>query len=487
VYISSIFRYTPDLLGMDINDGIQVASTGKYVTLYGSSAGSNSLQARSIDLDGKHVMSASGNWVGDFETITIGSQEKLFLTNAVFGSLQIGTVTADGSVIDLAPITAPIAAPIQQVTIVPNDQHNLLASFTNSRDNFQIYEVEDDWTLSLVQTVSDTRKSYVSDVTQSVSRTIGDAEFLLTLSGTGDGLSVFGFDDQGHAYMIDSLGIPDGLQMSRGADMAVVTIDGDSIVIIAGQASSSVTTLRLNEHGVLFFADHVTDTNDVNIHHASHLDTFTHAGRQFLAVAGSDPGISIFEITPGGRLTLVSNLTDSRLLDVRSWTSLDVVVDGNEAFILATPQSNEDLIQISLDLSAVGIQANATSSELDLTGTNLDDLLIGNDDDNTLSAGSGTDILIDGLGEDTLIGGAGSDTFVFVHDESIDTILNFEVGIDRIDLSQIGLVRNIGRLQITPTSDGAIIDFFGQTLILYSEDGNSIAPSDLTIDHFLLG
>lgn len=46
------------------------------------------------------------------------------------------------------------------------------------------------------------------------------------------------------------------------------------------------------------------------------------------------------------------------------------------------------------------------------TGTNLDDVLIGNDNSNHLWGDGGDDLLIGGLGDDILVGGDGNDTFV---------------------------------------------------------------------------
>ena len=60
------------------------------------------------------------------------------------------------------------------------------------------------------------------------------------------------------------------------------------------------------------------------------------------------------------------------------------------------------------------------------------DLLFGGRGADLLSGGSGDDLLSGDRGEDTLIGGAGSDRFVI--GEGTETILDFEVGIDRLVL-----------------------------------------------------
>jgi Ca2+-binding RTX toxin-like protein len=63
------------------------------------------------------------------------------------------------------------------------------------------------------------------------------------------------------------------------------------------------------------------------------------------------------------------------------------------------------------------------------------DLLLGNGGRDHLRAGAGNDILDGGRGDDVLIGGAGSDLFVFRRKSDVDVIRDFEVGVDRLDLS----------------------------------------------------
>ena len=60
-----------------------------------------------------------------------------------------------------------------------------------------------------------------------------------------------------------------------------------------------------------------------------------------------------------------------------------------------------------------------------LAGTNAADTLLGDDDDN----------ILDGLlGDDTYTGGTGADQFVFAIAQGVDTITDFEVGVDQIKL-----------------------------------------------------
>jgi len=95
-----------------------------------------------------------------------------------------------------------------------------------------------------------------------------------------------------------------------------------------------------------------------------------------------------------------------------------------------------------------------TSAALSGTGNSLANTITGNNGNNVLKGmggadillgGGGDDILIGGKGKDTLTGGAGSDTFLFTAGDSNsgggarDVITDFEAGIDKIDISALGI------------------------------------------------
>lgn len=73
----------------------------------------------------------------------------------------------------------------------------------------------------------------------------------------------------------------------------------------------------------------------------------------------------------------------------------------------------------------------------ELFGEQHNDFLYGNAGDDILSGGGGDDILSGGTGSNVLTGGTGADEFIFDTASSTNVIMDFEVGIDNVNLRDL--------------------------------------------------
>lgn len=156
------------------------------------------------------------------------------------------------------------------------------------------------------------------------------------------------------------------------------------------------------------------------------------------------------------------------------------------------------------------IQGRADDDELNgqsggdwVMGGAGDDIVSGQQGDDTLWGGAGEDTIVGGFGRDVMYGGRGQDTFVwnFAGDSNSfatrDRVLDFEVGIDELDFSQI-----VGP-EITFRGSAAFNGFgpqlrvvenpFGSSVIQVDTNGNGFANMNvlvraqgLTEDDFIL-
>jgi Ca2+-binding RTX toxin-like protein len=108
------------------------------------------------------------------------------------------------------------------------------------------------------------------------------------------------------------------------------------------------------------------------------------------------------------------------------------------------------------------------------------DTLLGGAGADDMDGGDGNDRLIGGRGNDTATGGAGSDTFVFLSghlvDGQIDTITDFEIGVDKLRIAGI----DFEDLIITDGASGAEIAIGDYSIVL-----EGVAAADLGTSDFL--
>ncbi len=127
------------------------------------------------------------------------------------------------------------------------------------------------------------------------------------------------------------------------------------------------------------------------------------------------------------------------------------------------------------------------SGDDQISGGAGNDALFGGRGADTINGGNDNDMIVGGMGADALTGGSGADVFIFEYasdsyagTRNRDTITDFEVGIDHIDLTDIGGLRFAESISLN-TSGGNTriqIDTIDMEILLVGSTG-------LTADDFL--
>lgn len=136
-------------------------------------------------------------------------------------------------------------------------------------------------------------------------------------------------------------------------------------------------------------------------------------------------------------LSSVTSVTQNDLINLTGqvWTGGTIRAGiGNDT---VTATAGNDVI----DLGAGRDIGRGGSGADRIFGAGGDDVLVGGGGNDVLAGGAGNDTLFGGAGADRLSGGLGRDVFVFRGGYGRDTVLGFEDGIDRIDLSGFGLTQ----------------------------------------------
>jgi hypothetical protein len=199
-------------------------------------------------------------------------------------------------------------------------------------------------------------------------------------------------------------------------------------------------------------------------------------GRVFVVAGGGDDGISLFTLTPDGQLIHLDSFADTLFTGLQNVESLSMAQVGNELQIFVASQQEAGLTQFSVDLSDLGEIREGFGT---VNGTTQDDMLTGGILDSTLLGGAGDDILITGTGSTTMTGGVGADIFVLRESSGPTTITDFEMGTDRLDLTNFSFLRSPAQLTVTSTGRGARIEYRDETIDIFSANGSTLTSTDI--------
>jgi len=321
----------------------------------------------------------------------------------------------------------------------------------------------------------------------------GGSDFLLAADTGTQGVRSYLIDPASGALSVaDSLGAGDGIGIAAPSAMQAVTAFGATWIVLAAAGSGSLSVMRLAADGSLAPADHLLDTRATRFAGVSALKVIEANGHVFVLAGGSDDGLSLFSLLPGGRLVHMQTLVQAAGLGLDNVTGIEAALIGDALQIFVTSGSAGGLSQFSLPLAGLGAVieggSGAGGAGAPLAGTANADLIVGRvgavSGPDTLLGFDGDDILVSGAAGGVLTGGAGADIFVLSPTTATLRITDFDPGTDRLDLSAFAMLRSIDQLTLTPTSDGVTIAHGSTLITIRSGTGQPLSAADLWPDGF---
>ncbi len=322
-----------------------------------------------------------------------------------------------------------------------------------------------------------------------ISTTHNGQSYAFVSYGNVDTVSMFRQLANGRMEHVVDVDAGNGLWVDRPGALTVTTAaDGGLYVVVAASGSASLSVLSVAADGSgMAPVDHIMDGLDTRFSNASHVTSVSITGQDYVLAAGSDSGISLFVVLPEGRLQHVETMAGSLDAPLRGITSLEAMAVPGGIRIWAATETAPYLSEFSVTLQNVGISLAAAVGGGTLDGTGNDDVLGGGVGNDQLNGGNGNDILIDGAGQDTLRGGGGADLFIFTRDDARDVILDYQAGIDQIDLSGFGQIGGAFGLTVTSRSWGAELRFGNEIIEVRSATGTSLSASDFGPESVIIG
>ncbi|MEM9269909.1 MAG: M10 family metallopeptidase C-terminal domain-containing protein, partial [Pseudomonadota bacterium] len=352
---------------------------------------------------------------------------------------------------------------------------------------FRVLEVGTGGALSLVGTYADGVGQFLGDVSAIETAVLHGQAFLFAGSTFDAGFHNYKISGTGALTPTAVMDPSQGTPFNGLSDLEAVQIGPRAFVVVGASTTSSLSVFRVSDGGALKEVEHVFDNEATRLAGLTAVEVFQEGGRTFVVAGGAEDGISLFEMSYNGQLRWLETLADSTTTSLDGISDIEVLVGAGEAQIYVSSVSEHGFTGITVNTTRSGQVIEGGAVQDVLTGTAGDDVLWGYGKSDTLFGEGGNDRLVDGRGRDTLYGGAGADIFEFVKDGRTDWIKDFQLGLDRIDLSGIEGLSHISNLTIESRGTGAVIFAAGETIRLEQPGGGPIDVSLLDKDDFIFG
>lgn len=281
-------------------------------------------------------------------------------------------------------------------------------------------------------------------------------------------ISTFSVSSSGGLEPISQVGAVDGLGISQPTHLEVITAGGAQFVLVGSYGTSSLTLLRLEGDGSLTPVHQVNDDLDTRFAGVSVMESITVDGATYVVAGGHDDGLSLFTVLPEGRLLHLATVADT----------LATGLDGPGAISLSARDGGIDMFVAESGTGILG------AWRIDLE----DNLIVSaNQSGSNLTAGAGQDVLMGGMGRDTLRGGAGEDVFIIMADGGQgDRIMDFEMGVDRIDISSFEGFTGLSSMNFQTRNDGGVGIRLGEEEIrVYGANDTDLNADDFALRDFI--
>ncbi len=416
---------------------------------------------------------------------TVAGQDVLLPSGTYDNRLAIHRMDNDGSFESIKELWASTdqIGHFSNTEIIQMDGKTFMVSSQAGVGGFSTFRVRDDLSLEYRRHFDDNNRSHISTVEAMASANFHTRSFFFVASAAEDGVTAYWMGKWGNVRERGTLDPGNGLFIDAPTALETAEIGGRLYLIVAGSGSGTLSVIQVNQWGGLFMKDHLLDDLSTRFAGVTALETVTVGQHTYLFAGGSDDGISMFEITADGQLHHLLTLADQLDTTLTNITAIAATLVGTELQVFVAG-SEVGVTQFTVELGALGDQIVGSDTDDVIHGTVNDDVIVGFDGNDTLFGGAGDDRIIDGAGVDIMWGESGADIFVFRQDYRMDSVMDFEDGIDKIDLTDFAMLYSIEQLTFVQKLYGVEISF-GNDRFHIEADSGILQIADLTTDDFI--
>ena len=401
-----------------------------------------------------------------------------------FSYRLLGPGGAFGAVATIAPISQSTAA-LAEIEVLKFGSQTYMIAGRDNAQGLAVFSMTTGYGLSQVSTLSDSNAVTLANVSDLLTFNTGSAHVVFAASSIEHGVTSMSINSSGALSVVDAIDGMKGYGIYQATQLATAESGDGDFLLVGATGSGNISVFEIGATGNLSLRDMVWDSLLTRFQNVTALETFDYNGRAFPLAGGSDGGMTLFELGPNGRLYFITNVVDTYSTTLASVSAIEVAIIGGDVQVFVASATEPGITQFSLNLGAIGNMVKPSGPSNGAVGSPGDDFLMGSDARNTLWGMSGNDRIVDGGGIDMLYGGLGADTFVFVKDGMYDRVMDYQAGIDRIDLSDFDMVYSIAGLDIDSTVYGARVSIGAEAILLVSHDGQSLTATDFDAASFI--
>lgn len=309
-------------LGVDIRDLVLLETSGTPVVLATTGPGGGMLSLRFEngllqEFDQLIFSDAVRSVISGFSALLVqGSHSHVVLGASAQGEIVSYEFQADGGLMALSSPSLPVHV-LNSGPVIATSAQGYIYTMTGEGWLQGFREVSDGY--QVVATHTDTSESYAADpVVLEVVR-VGGTEYLVSLSQSDVGVSMFRIDPQNGALSVaDAVGVSSGLGLlSNPTDLQTVTVDGTVYAIVSSASDSAeggaLTVVSIGTGGVMQVTDYILDSRETRFGGAHTVEVIQVGGWTYVVAGGGDAGLSLFTLMPEGRLLHLDTIEDTVL------------------------------------------------------------------------------------------------------------------------------------------------------------------------------
>lgn len=423
----------------------------------------------------------------DLALTTVGGTPVLAVAGRYDDAFALRELADDGAFLGVRTLPAipqSTAALTEIETIVFGTSTYMVAGRDNG-GGLQVFEMVAGYGFRQVGAVADTPTLALANTSAMTSFNTGSQHLLFTASSIDQGITCLAIEATGALSVLHSYDSMKRFGIYQPTQLATVGTGGTDFLLVGAAGSGNLSVFEIVSGGALVARDVIWDSLGTRFQGVTAIETLEYGGRAFVLAGGRDGGLTLFELGPNGRLYFLTNLVDTATTTLASVSAIEAVDVGGEIQVFVASATETGISQFTLDLGVLGNVVVPSGPAGTAMGTPGDDLLFGTDARDTLRGMAGNDRIIDGPGIDMIHGGPGADTFVFVRDGCYDRVMDYQPGLDRIDLSDFDRVHSLASLEIAPTTYGARITIGSEAILLVTAGGQVLTAADFDASDFI--